>query len=78
MTSATAPHDMGTAAPASAAFLTAPEVADVLRVDAWAVVKLCREGKLSATKPGKKWLITPAALEAYIAAGRNTSDQASA
>lgn len=79
MTSATAPQNSGSAGRVSdPQYLTAPEVAEVLRVDVWAVVKLCRDGKLVATKPGQKWLITPAALEAYLASGLNTSDQVSA
>jgi excisionase family DNA binding protein len=72
MTSADTPHDSGLAVAGSVAFLTAPEVAKVLRIDVWQAVKLCREGKLPATKPGLKWLITPADLQAYIDAGRNT------
>lgn len=52
-------------------YLTAPEVAPILRIDAWAVVRLCRTGALRATKPGQKWLIHPADLQAYIDAGLN-------
>lgn len=57
-------------------FLTALEVAPMLRMTGVEVVRLCREGKLRATKPGKAWLILPADVSAYINAGYN--DQASA
>lgn len=72
MASAELPQHSGT--PGSVGpFLTASEVADILRIELWAAVKLCREGKLAATKPGKQWLIAPADLDAYIAAGRNVA-----
>lgn len=76
MTSADAPQNSGTAPADGVAFLTAPEVAKILRVDVWAVVKLCRDGKLAATKPGQKWLIAPADLDAYIETGRNAAAEA--
>ena len=71
MTSAQAPQNSGTAVPATTAYLTAPEVATILRLGTWQVVNLCRSGELPATKPGKKWLIDPAALQSYLDAGRN-------
>lgn len=46
--------------------MTADEVAAYLRTSAWSVVKLCREGKLRAAKPGRAWLITHADFEAYL------------
>lgn len=72
MTSAAAPQNSGTAAFEQPVFLTAPEAADILRVSPWQVVNLCRTGELKATKPGKKWLIRPDDLNAYIAGGSNT------
>lgn len=78
MTSAQTPHHSGMAVAGAVDFLTAPEVARVLRIKPWAVVRLCREKKLTATKPGQQWLITPADLQAYIDAGRNTDEQVSA
>lgn len=79
MTSADAPQNSGVAPVGEIAFLTASEVAPILRVDSWAVVRLCRTGALRATKPGQKWLIDPADLQAYIEAGRNTpADEISA
>lgn len=71
MTSAEVPHNSGVAAPDRPVFLTAPEAAEILRVGPWQVVALCRSGELKATKPGQKWLITPADLDDYIAGGRN-------
>ena len=62
--------------PGVSRFLTAGEVADILRVKPQQVLEMCREGRLRATKPGKTWLITAEDVEAYIAAGYN--DQASA
>lgn len=55
-------------------YLTAAEVAPVLRITPYAVSELCRTNALRASKPGKSWLITPADLEAYIAAGRNRAE----
>lgn len=52
-------------------FLTANEVAPLLRIRGIEVVRLCREGKLRATRPGKTWLILPEDVEAYIASGYN-------
>jgi excisionase family DNA binding protein len=72
MTSADTPHDSGLAVAGSVEFLTAPEVATVLRLDGpWQVAKLCRDGKLVGTKPGQQWLIRPSDLQAYIDAGWN-------
>ena len=71
MTSAEAPHNSGAAVPEQPVFYTAPEAAKILRVGPWQVVALCRTGELPATKPGQKWLIAPADLQAYIDAGRN-------
>jgi excisionase family DNA binding protein len=48
----------------------------MLHVGAYQVLKLCREGKLRATKPGKTWLILPEDVEAYIAGGYNDSASA--
>ncbi|WP_158546618.1 helix-turn-helix domain-containing protein [Haloferax sp. Atlit-4N] len=55
-------------------FLTANEVAPRLRMRSYEVARLCREGKLRATKPGKTWLILHEDLEAYIAAGYNDAE----
>jgi excisionase family DNA binding protein len=78
MTSAPTPTGSAGSAsvPGVSSFLTAGEVADRLRVGTYQVVELCREGKLRATKPGKMWLILPADLEAYIAAGYNDAESA--
>jgi excisionase family DNA binding protein len=51
--------------------LTAAEAAKVLRTGVWTVVKLCRDGDLPASKPGKSWLIDPSDLRAYIDASSN-------
>lgn len=56
--------------------LTAHEVAEILRTDIWEVARLCRAGKIKASKPQKKWLIAPADLAAYIDAHSNTQDAA--
>lgn len=52
-------------------YLTTAEVADVLRLTPWQVVKLCRTGKLPATKPSGTWLISQTDLESFLAAGSN-------
>lgn len=78
MTSADVPQNSGVADADGPDFLTAPEAAEKLRVGVWQVVALCRSGELRATKPGKKWLIEPADLTAYIDAGRNDVDRVSA
>ncbi|HET6916645.1 MAG TPA: helix-turn-helix domain-containing protein [Acidimicrobiales bacterium] len=51
-------------------YLTAAEVADVLRLTPITVVRLCREGKLPATKPAGTWLIAEPDLLAHIEASR--------
>lgn len=50
-------------------FLTAAEVADILRVSPFEVARYCQAGVIKAKKPGKKWLIAPADLQAYIDGG---------
>lgn len=75
MTSAEVPHNSGVAAPQRPTFFTAAEAGEILRVGSWQAVALCRTGELKATKPGKQWLIDPADLDAYIAAGRNDAAQ---
>jgi excisionase family DNA binding protein len=76
MTSAPTPTGSAESAPPpGVSFLTASEAAARLRVGTFQVVELCREGKLRATKPGRMWLILPADLEAYIAAGYNDSEK---
>jgi excisionase family DNA binding protein len=52
--------------PAPTRYMTAAEVADVLRVKPLVVAKLCRSGEIVAIKPLKSWLITPADLDAYL------------
>lgn len=52
-------------------YLTAAEVAPILRLKPIRVVRLCREGKLPATKPAGTWLISEADLQAHIAASSN-------
>lgn len=52
-------------------YLTAAEVAERLRTTPITIVRLCREGKLPATKPAGTWLISEAELEAHIASRRN-------
>lgn len=56
--------------------LTAQEVAERLRCKPFAVLKLCRSGKLRATKPGKSWLITEDAVEEYLQSGLNQPQDA--
>lgn len=52
-------------------FLTAAEVAERLRATPITIVRLCRAGKLPATKPAGTWLISEADLKAHIEASRN-------
>jgi excisionase family DNA binding protein len=58
--------------------LTAEEVADVLRIGPYQVIKLCREGRLPASKPGKSWLIDPESVRDYLAEHSNQRHQESA
>lgn len=52
-------------------YLTAAEVADILRVKPVTVARMCADGELPATRPVKSWLIAKGDLEAFIAAGTN-------
>lgn len=52
-------------------FLTAAEVAQKLRIEPITAVRLCREGKIPATKPFGTWLIAEADLKAILNANRN-------
>ena len=54
-------------------YLTCVEAADVLRVKPWEVSRLCKAGKLRAVQPGKKWLIDPADLQAYITGSQDAA-----
>lgn len=63
----------GRPSPASATedrYLTAAEVATVLRTTPVTIVRLCRAGKLPATKPAGTWLISETDLQAHIEASR--------
>jgi excisionase family DNA binding protein len=73
MTSANTPTDSAESAPVQGVSkqLTAEDVAEVLRVGVFTVVGLCRDGKIRASKPGKSWLIDPAAVQEYLDAHRN-------
>ena len=51
--------------------LTPAEVASLLRVEPITVIRACRAGKIRAARPGKTWLITPEAIEQYLAAHSN-------
>ena len=55
--------------------LTAAEAATILRVTTWQAVKLCRDGELPATKPGKSWLIDPTDLRAYMDRHSNMAER---
>lgn len=46
--------------------LTVAEVADILRVSPWSVMRKCRAKELRATKPGQAWLISRDDLQAYL------------
>lgn len=59
-------------------YLTCDEVADRLRTTPITVVRLCRDGKLPATKPAGKWLISEDDLAAHLDAKRNQGEKASA
>ena len=63
--------------PSPIKFLTAEEVAAQLRTTPITVVRLCREGKLPATKPAGKWLIQQDDLDAHLEARRNDHKEAS-
>ena len=45
---------------------TAAEAAQILRVEPYRVVKLCKAGAIKAHKPGLQWLIFPEDLQAHI------------
>jgi excisionase family DNA binding protein len=57
-------------------YLTVAEVAQVLRVDPEAVGEMCRTGRLPATKPAGRWLITTEDFAAFLAAGSNQPSDA--
>ena len=62
-------------------YLTAAEVADILRVEPFVVSKLCKDGEIEAKKPGLRWLIEPANVAAYIErkdAARRATEQGAA
>ena len=48
---------------------TAAEAAEILKVTAFEVTKLCRDERIRAHKPGKFWLIFEADLFDYIENG---------
>lgn len=52
-------------------FLTSAEVAERLRMTPMYVIRLCRDGKLPATKPAGTWLISEDDLDAHIHARSN-------
>ena len=56
---------------ANADRMTVPEIATRLRCSEWFAVRLCRSGRIEATKPAGKWLATPAAVDAYEATTNN-------
>ena len=58
--------------------LTAPEVADILRIGTYQAIVLCRTGAIRASKPGKSWLVDPADLRAYLDAHANDTVEVSA
>lgn len=58
-------------------YLTADEVAQRLRTTPINVIRLCRDGKIPATKPFGRWLISETDLDAHIAANRNEHKAAS-
>jgi excisionase family DNA binding protein len=57
--------------------LTAPEVAEILRIGTYQAIVLCRSGAIRASKPGKSWLVDPADLRAYLKAHANDAQEAS-
>lgn len=57
-------------------YLTAAEVAPILRVTRWQVVNLCRDGKIPATKPSGTWLIAESDLRAFLESGSNQAASA--
>jgi excisionase family DNA binding protein len=79
MTSVPTPSDSVESAPGPGVspFLTANEVAPILRMGRYQVIKLCREGKLRATKPGKTWLILREDVDTYVRSAYNTTEEAS-
>lgn len=63
MTSAELPHSEEARLPK---YLTATEAAEVLRMTPYEVARLCREGSIRASRPGRAWLIRPDAIRAYV------------
>lgn len=47
-------------------FLTADQVAKELCITTNAVARLCRDKKLGASHPGRKWLIPRESLDEYL------------
>lgn len=57
--------------------LKAAEAAPLLRLSAWQVTRLCRAGRIRASRPGGQWLIAEEDLDAYLEAGANKQEAAS-
>lgn len=55
--------------------LTAAEVAERLRTNMWFITSECRAGRLKASKPAKQWLISEAAVDAYLEANTPAAAQ---
>ncbi len=47
-------------------FYTVQDVADILGVTKFTIVRYIRAGQIQAVKIGKYWRITPEALQAFI------------
>lgn len=57
--------------------LTVTEAADILRTNQWSVTSACRDGRLRAYKPGRRWLVPADAIPEYLEAhGRPKAAQA--
>ena len=55
--------------------LTPREVAGILKVAAWTVCRYCREGKLRGIKTTAGWRIESAAVNEYLGAAADYSDE---
>jgi excisionase family DNA binding protein len=45
--------------------LTTDEVAEILHITSWHVSRLCRDGVIGSSRPGRRYLIPVESLEEY-------------
>jgi excisionase family DNA binding protein len=51
---------------AAGEYLTTREASEILKITAWHVQRLCRDGVIGSSHPGRKYLIPVESLEEYL------------